>query len=64
VQVNSISLNGRQAAREYRLHRNVIFRDFAMGHGDDLEDCSGAIVPNISPSGCETQKESSPVRHL
>ena len=42
MQLDSISLKGRQAAREFRLHRNAIFRDFATGHGDDLEDCSGA----------------------
>jgi len=57
--VDSISLKRRQAALEFRLH-HAIFRDFATGHGDDLEDCSGANCSKyraVRSTDRETQSE-------
>jgi hypothetical protein len=57
--VHSISLKRRQAALEFRLH-HAIFRDFATGHGDDLEDCSGANCSKyraVRSTDRETQSE-------
>src|SRR3546814_15802975 len=34
----SISLNDRQALRELRLHRDIVFHHFATGQGNDLND--------------------------
>lgn len=49
-----------QAAREFRLHRNAMFRDFATGHGDDLEGCSGTNCSKyltVRPTDRESQSE-------
>src|SRR3546814_3918636 len=38
LQLDSISLNDRQALRELRLHRDIVFHHFATGQGNDLND--------------------------
>ena len=38
LQLDSISLNERQALRELRLHRDIVFHHFATGQGNDFED--------------------------
>ena len=38
LQLDSISLNERQALRELRLHRDAVLHHFASGQGNDLED--------------------------
>src|SRR3546814_8146499 len=38
LQLDSISLNDRQALRELRLHRDIVVHHFATGQGKDLND--------------------------
>ena len=38
LQLDSISLNERQALRELRLHLDIGFHHFATGQGNDLSD--------------------------
>ena len=38
LQLDSISLNERQALRELRLQRDAVLRKFATGQGNDLKD--------------------------
>ena len=48
LELDSISLNERQAFCELRLHRDAVLHCFAMGQGNHLNDCF--VDPQGDPS--------------